>query len=445
MEDRSIDRKWIKHLLYIIAIISLLMSINTYFSTDNAFSYIGLIPFSYSALLLLFGKYAEINGPGIITYLIVSFLRYVITPFTIIISQEFCEFYINLEYINSAIIFMIIEMVACFLVIRYYKPASDTDFLYYKASSLSFYVFLVIALAIFASNPNMTGNFNILDEGNISNEDFEGISGALTLVWQASLAFMFSELLLKIHNSNTGFNKLGISLILCLVYLVILFTGQSSISRWYSVVTMSAALAVLLKLYPSKKKTIIVSIVAPSVILILAATIIKNTVVGLNAGSSETISAIFNSNNMDTYFAGPVCVNTAIGAKHSLGVNISSFFYDLLNNFPVLGNSIDRSQASVSLFSKYIMRGDLILPLVAQSYCWFGGIGIPLFSVLSLIMVKKTDLWYSKTSGSISFLIAFLSVWTGLATILNFTIWVSWLYCRVIPAYIVYILSRQRR
>ena len=258
-----------------------------------------------------------------------------------------------------------------------------------------------------------------------------------------TLTYIYAIAIYSIYKSSKIRHRIVLSILLCAIYIVIIFTGQSSISRWYTVVTISASIAVFFKLYPNYRKSIAISLVVPGVVLMVAATIIKNTTIGYGAGFDTTMESIFDVNLMDIYFAGPVSVNSGIGASERFDIGLSSMFYDILNNFPILGNYIDRENASVALFGKYNGRGDLIIPLVVQSCCWFGKLGMGILSALSVVFVKKTDLKFKYSISPISYVFAFVSIWTGIITILNFTIWISWFYSMIIPTFILFYVSKR--
>ena len=172
--------------------------------------------------------------------------------------------------------------------------------------------------------------------------------------------------------------------------------------------------------------------------VLLIATVLKNTTVDLKADFFSVVEAIFNSTNMDTYFAGPVNVSTAIALKEETEIGIGSLFYDVLNNFPSLNHLINRELASVNQFNSFIGRGDQIIPLVGQSVVWFSYALTPLLSMFSIVMVKKMDSRFKKSNSILTYLYAFSAVWSALMPILNFTIWLSWIYSRIVPAFVLF-------
>jgi len=257
--------------------------------------------------------------------------------------------------------------------------------------------------------------------------------------------FIFCFVMRSIYESKKVKKLVLMSMLTCLIYLLVIYTGQATISRWYTIVTLIASACWLVKLYPRKKVAIVLWVVIPAGIVLLVATILKNTTIGLGAGFTNTLLSIFNSTNMDTYFAGPVNVNTAIAVKKSAGLGFGSIIYDILNNFPYLNHLIDRTNASVSVFNVYLGRGDQIIPLVGQSFSWFSYFFTPLLSILSVMMVKKADAKFVDSNSIKTYLYAFFAVWCALMPILNATIWASWMYSRIIPAFVLFkIVTRKK-
>ena len=68
---------------------------------------------------------------------------------------------------------------------------------------------------------------------------------------------------------------------------------------------------------------------------------------------------------------------------------------------------------------------------------YFGYLLTPLLSIISVIMVRVLDYRYLRSTSIDVYIYAFTACWLGLATILNFTICISWFYVTIIPAYLL--------
>lgn len=146
----------------------------------------------------------------------------------------------------------------------------------------------------------------------------------------------------------------------------------------------------------------------------------------------------------DAYFAGPVSVNNAIGLAKSCSVGITNIIYDFFNNMPIVNHFIKSGNSTVYLYNLYLGRifsnssGDQIIPLVGQSYIFFGWILSPLLSVVSIILMRIADKQFFYATNYMKYVWAFISIWFGLETILNMTINLSWIYIRIIPLFITF-------
>lgn len=187
------------------------------------------------------------------------------------------------------------------------------------------------------------------------------------------------------------------------------------------------------ELYPYFKKIIII---VPAIILILIASFLKS---GVNS-----VFDLITVTSGDAYFAGPVSVNNAIGLAKSCSVGITNIIYDFFNNMPIVNHFIKSGNSTVYLYNLYLGRifsnssGDQIIPLVGQSYIFFGWILSPLLSVVSIILMRIADKQFFYATNYMKYVWAFISIWFGLETILNMTINLSWIYIRIIPLFITF-------
>lgn len=434
------SNKLILNLLIIADIIITLFCFSAISSVNTRIRPIIFIPVVYTLLSIFFKQKIKLEGPGSVVLLFILFFRYSITPLVIIVTNELNLIANNYNYITESVYVMLFEMIAIFIFMAVISLKPHIYSIEYKfiSNKLTLIIALSSIFALFFTGIVQVGNFSLLNEESLEEDgEFgEGNSGIIGIIWQAFLTLLYIYTLLRIKKYDGVFAPY-LSFICCLLYLVILFFGQSSISRWYTIVTLLASMAILYRYYPKSKLSLSLCIGIPSVFALILATILKNTIVGLDASYTDIISGIFNSTNMDTYFAGPVCINNAIGAMEKTGVGFNSIFYDLFNNFPLLSHEINRNLASVNVYNHFLGRYDQILPLAGQSFIWFGFLFTPILSLLSVLMVKKMDIYFIQSKGVFSYLFAFFSVWCAIMPVLNLTIWLSWIYSRIIPAAVI--------
>lgn len=408
-----------------------------------------MLSISYSLLLLLTSRNNMIYfTPGITVLNIIMLFRYGIYPISIYISGTLSSYANNYNYLNQACYLMLYEQLVVFIALYFtgkkerlrsndYTEQKELVFETGKKGSLFGIITLCILSGILLTNRGLVGGFSLITKG-INTSSGEGVSSLATIIWQAGLAWLYIFVCMKLREKY-GDNSTIIAVIISALYILLTFIGQSSISRWYTIISFAAVYFILIKLYPQKKKIVFECIVIPVVILMLVLSVYKNTNYLTSGGDiSRSISKLFNSNLFETYFAGVVNVNNAIGVKLDNGVGISSLLLDIVNNMPIVNHWFDTSHASVNEYNMYIGRfwngsGDQIIPLLGQSLIFFGFVFSPLLSCLSVVLIRKFDRRYMISNSLDVYVYAFLSCWSAVMMILNMTIFLAWMYIRIIP------------
>lgn len=447
----KLKRYW---LLSFLRVLSVIIAFTCIFLAvyDGRFSQpFWLLPTVYSITLLLVRHNIVISSPGIYVLNVVMFFRYSITPLALYITGELSRFANNYQHLDGSIWLMIYELVSVMIVIQItgmsqrratvkkMEIKDNKQFKEFKRSKIT--VIFVIGIVVFlaVNYRQLTGGFSLITRGTtlIASEQVSGVPGLVGIIWQASLAWIFIYTCLKLKKADKNIGK---TIIISAVYILLTFIGQTSISRWYTVISFIAVYFTLLKLYPKEEKTLFKWILIPSGILILIVTLYKNTTFLLEGNSVlESIVELFAATNLDSYFAGPVNVNSAIGVINSHGFGFSTIFYDLLNNMPIANHFIDGRLSSVNMFNVYIGRvwngisGDQIIPLVGQSSMYFSYLFAPSLSILAVIYLRLFDTRFYYSQTPMMYAYAFISAWIGVVIILNLTIFMSWIYIRVIP------------
>ena len=192
------------------------------------------------------------------------------------------------------------------------------------------------------------------------------------------------------------------------------------------------------------KNRVFLAICVPGILLIAFATLVKNAgyVVGQGSVSNSWIE-LLRSEAFDSYFAGPVNVNNIFYIEELNKTNITTIINDALNNMPIVNHYFNKAETTNYLHNLLAGRilgdstGDQIVPLIGQSYIYFGALFSPLLSILSVILVRLFDYKFRQNNSYLTFVYAFCSIWFGVeAMALNLTICLSWFYVRIIPDYI---------
>ncbi|WP_221395360.1 hypothetical protein [Clostridium perfringens] len=396
------------------------------------------------------------KAPGIIVLNIVMFIKYVIMPLTFCMSNELLIYAKNYDHMLGAFIILLYEQIGIFITIyltgkkekkKFYNNNSDIIFYDLKYGPIIAIVFIGLLILLAVKYRYLLGGIGLITKGalDISNENIESVSGAVGILWQASIAWLYMYINFKIKERNSKRNtpKIFWVIVTALIYILITFIGQTSISRWYTIISFCAVYFTLLKLYPKKSKEISIIIFVPFFLLMLIVSVFKNTSY-LSGGMNfkDSILEMINPGSLDAYFSGPVSVNNALGLWIDTKVNIFSAPIDILNNMPIVNHWIDNSNGSINLYNAYIGRlwngsGDQIIPLVGQSIVYFSPLFAPLLSILMVKLVRYFDRRYIKSNTLSIYLYAFAGAWIGVSIILNLTIMMSWVYIRIIPLFLI--------
>lgn len=429
-----------------------LVSIFVTMATNTQYRYLVILPIAYSLSRIWLNKAYYQVAPGLVTYEVVSFFRFVVLPLTILLQGSLNIFAIDYNYMGFAVALMIYELVMCSFVIIFYHPKhkGDEASSYYGGNRKLIFLLVVGAvLLLYMDNRSLTGNFRIFQGVNNRGveEQLSDISGGISILWQALWTYLFAYIIWTIYNESEKKSvKTGsaiISALVCIIYYLVMFTGQVSISRWYVLIIAIASIVWLCKLYPHNKWNVLITIGIPFAFVFLYVTVIKNLGVdALSLNRSQQLIQIITPTSMDAYFAGPVSVNNAIGLKQNTHINIESMVYDFVNNMPIVNNYVDSSLSSVGRYHAYLHRGDQILPLIGQSISWFGYLLAPILSMLSVAIFMKADAAFSDSIGIDTYAYAFWAAWCGAVTILNMTIWLAWIYIRIIPMFLLFFFAK---
>ncbi|MFA9468192.1 hypothetical protein [Streptococcus sp. E24BD] len=438
-------------ILKVLSVISAILTITlASFSTDFKAPF-WLITCSYSALLFVISRYNQIYfAPGIFMLNITMFMRYCVLILSTYLFGELSIYANNYNYLTQATFLMIYEQVAIFIMLYVTAKFEKKQFsslniigseLPFKLNNMLlvsvFILFIVVGVLVI--NPYLISGFSLITEGMIANENLvENNSGMIIILWQACLSWLYIFFCTYVRNKYKS-GSLYFCILFSVIYILLTFIGQQSISRWYTIISVVSVYFILKKLYPNKVKTIMMTVIPPVLILLVLASIYKNTdYLTDREHFINNFINLFDSKKLDPYFSGPVGVNNALGLKNDLKLNISTLPLDVINNFPIINHLFDTSKNTVNQYNYYIGRfwngsGDQIIPLLGQSMIYFSAVFSPLLSCLSIFLMRKYDRKYFTSSSLDVYLYSFASVWIAVMPILNLTIFLSWVYLRIFP------------
>ena len=403
-----------------------------------------------------------ITTPGLMALHLAMFGRYVLLPFVFYLTGIIPTCAKSIGYLNEAIYLMFYEQICVFIAIEAtanYPHVSSKNNSNSKiiVSNKSFLVILLLVFFVFLTIQfkDLSFGFNVLMSGNLT--DFNQMNDVLPeqsstqviigIVWQVLSIWLYVHLMLcekQEYDKDHKVIHVNKALIYSFFLILVSFIDQNGLSRWYTIVNGGTAIACLMKFFPVHKNRVFLAICVPGILLIAFATLVKNAgyVVGQGSVSNSWIE-LLRSEAFDSYFAGPVNVNNIFYIEELNKTNITTIINDALNNMPIVNHYFNKAETTNYLHNLLAGRifgdstGDQIVPLIGQSYIYFGALFSPLLSILSVILVRLFDYKFRQNNSYLTFVYAFCSIWFGVeAMALNLTICLSWFYVRIIPDYI---------
>lgn len=430
-----------------------------HFTNEFEYGNIWLIPLAYSILYVVCKKNRQAIGkPGITTMNLIMYIRYVFLPLSIYLNDSVSYITCTYAYMDLACAMMLYEMIAIFATISFfYKQfysikhsnafAGNYRYFYRKIPKIVMAIIVFLAIIVAICYPSIIGSLDII-KGEVNLELLDEVSqifGLFTIIWGVGIT-IFTLIILcyfkEKHNKNEYKLYIFMSIIVAAFFLLTIYIGSIRISRWHLLVSTVSLGALLFTFYPKNKKFIIIWLVVPMFILLGVATNQKANL-GAELDSnllSNFVMGITETTMLDIYFAGPVNVNTAVLMVDEYGdiIGLNSLIFDIVNNLPTIGKNIPKEETTVYLFNQVLDRKDQIIPMVGQSYAYFGFLLSPLLSIVFTILVMYFDnALYKAKNPYMFYAYVFSAVWTGLFPCLDMTIILSWFYSRIIPLFLV--------
>jgi hypothetical protein len=395
----------------IMSLVVFMISIMTYsLSTGEPYQVVALLPFSYMIINSFYGvqlrKYGRYKGGFIYkTALIVIFVRYVITPLSIVLTGEFYRpgIFTSKESINLAVLIMIFELISVYLTLyiaqRYYSKKNliliENEL---KPLSHKFVLILFLLLAIpivLIIDPNLLlpTNFLIVNENyeKVQLEmSFDGIYSTLASLIKP----IFFLIILSIFREQYDKSSRKIFIYLSFI-LVILFMGfYTGTKRWEIVFSGIIGLYLMKKIYINTPKIMNILVTIIMVSSFISASLYKFSWAIQN--STSPIKDIFVEmfSMFQDYFGGPRVVANSIEMANKYGESIGlyTFINDFIGSIPVISGFVNQSDRINVYFNMYhnIPGNNLITPMIGIGYSYFI-IFPPLFSVICYWLLVKVD------------------------------------------------------
>lgn len=372
---------------------------------ENNLPLIFLLPLSFLFITIIFHKTYEDLSSSIVfkLFILQACIRYCILAFLTSTNQVY-QGYNNSEYLNIAILSMILELFSGFLIFTFFSKKQKISFYNKKQEiiPLKNLPLLTIILSIIFIYIYITGSFNKINtiwsldnyiEKYITGDDELEVSTLGILLFtpfKILLALLLTSIVYKTNKIKE--NKKIFFYLITIALSSIFIVGQSRLS----IILFILPLLFLISHITNKKqfkKILFFSIILISIILIIT-TIDKFS----RYGNNLTPDSIITANSLNAYFAGPG--NIAIGYKaFEKKKEYESILYlinDTLQNIPILSKlTVDEYKLNLK-FNEEIyshkLYADQIVPLSVSGLFHFGIIGfiiyIPFFIVIALYMER---------------------------------------------------------
>lgn len=408
-----------------------------------------ILPVTYALLLNLIGKLNIVYmAPGIVTLNIVLFFRYSVLPMVLYISGELSVYAKGYQHVEFAVWIIWVELISIFATLaisgrrelkrKKYLNGLSNQIVFFELRYGNYIAMAVVGIVIVLglNYRHLIGGFDLLTKGALDTEiDASSLPGVIGIIWQSCLAWLYVFVCSKLKKRElSGKSYLLLLLLISVGYILLTFIGQTSISRWYTVVSFIAVYYTIFRLFPNARRVFTLWLLVPTLLLIIVVSIYKNTTyLSVGGGMGTSFKELFNISTLDSYLAGPVSVNNAIYLKNIGEANFFSLFTDIINNMPAVNHWFDLSNSSSKLYASYMGRRDQILPLIGQSAIYFTYVFTPILSILAVWVMRKFDSAYKYSNTIMIFAYAFAAAWMALAIILNLAICLSWFYSRIFP------------
>lgn len=413
-------------------------------------------------LIFSYGIRRNIRNYSVLIVLIISICRYCISPLSYYITGIAGLQYLrnsHNEYSGTAIFLMIYEMSMVFLAVNFFsekwlrksehKFCSDRQL--FKVGNVTY---LVMLLGILAMNPQIFVyilNFNF--DSSTGVEINSSISGLYVIVYRAAIVVLFCVI---IHWTSTRKKSFIISAIVTIISIwisAINLTGR--ISRTLIIVNGLSLLLVLAKVFPEKRRIIIIVGCVSVAGVAIAGTMFRFSYTssqGIGMSLNNTFSSVFDYGVMCSYFGGIENVNIALAMSHAYkeSINFGTFLNDVFYSFPFLGSRFADFSNITPVYFNHIYHGIVgntsqIIPYIGQGYVYFGKLMAPIFSVLVVIFSIKCNQKMKLASNELEYFLWCSGVYYGATfAMYNLNIFCMHLTNLMLPIAIAVFLNKRK-
>ncbi len=406
-----------------------------FFLNVDAYKWLSLLPLAYGLCFLLCSRNRRyLNNISLSVINISAFCRYIIYPIIITITFYSGGLY---QFDSRAIGFLIYELIGVFLVIAVFAKKLDVgENTYYFDGTLgpSNLILGVLFLPVVIFYPSLLAKLSISSE--VSKVVI--VPGVIDVAFTMGIWILFVYLIgsLSLQKSGSKWQNVicfTLVIIVALYYILFNVISGEDIKRWQIISCGIAMLYIIMKLFPEKKKAVLIG----GGLGIIGAVIVGSFVkFGIAFSFVNFVDKYLNISHFTEYFGGMKNITLALEVlmEHPNTQGLESTLTDLFSGVPVLSALFDyESFATASIFQKYVYRTDVICPLTAQSIAHFGYIGTPILAMFMTFMAIHFNVALKRTQNLYSaYVLIELVVFTSLYIELNTTVIMGRIWVRLI-------------
>ena len=379
-----------------------------------------------------------ITRPTVFIFVSVNSIRFILLPALIMI----CSLSGPVDNITSAgcTLFLYEEVVSClflnFIMRRVYKgfdaEGTSENELIRENTYLFYLIAVVLAVVAVILFPSLLTAYNfIFGSGSLytSTRASSVIGGLWGVLYRIGfflipcvVSFLFFVLYKKTKLKSTAWLYIGVLLLFTMGF-------SEGTSRNSALIPAIAALFLLTRCFPRKKKAILVSVGVIIVVGFVIMSIRKFSYISLRSGRSFFTGLDETIETIEAYFSGPTNMSTAINAKNSFqsSYSIRTWFNDLFGNWPVISHYVDPHNRTTAFYNvAYYGRSfasDQIIPATGQGAFHFGYFFSVVPLCLFLYLSSFFDMKLQKSKDYVkSYIFAYASVRFAMILIANVSI-----------------------
>jgi len=422
-------------------------------------AYLVLLPITYTLVALTLPlpiKLAKFRlGVGV--FMAVAFVRYIVVPALICISD-----YADIPLIREpsgdamaiAVTIMVFELALSCLVIQILSPhlylaapaSPSSDFR--APGKAGLIVLCVCAIFIVALNPSVIDRYSFFSSTEIwtASASRPALSGGVVIIVDMLLVIPPLLVLLAMHKRygvNPRLRYVLFAIVTLLPFLMII----KGVSRFSMVVPALAWTLMFIKLFPAYRKRALFTIGAVSFLSVISVTAQKNF--------SNTEPA-FEENNLpylawlgNAYFSGPFNMAYAVEVAPSVDHHGAEkvFLNDMIGNLAIISSFADQANTSSDFFNRHIygssFQSDQIIPITGQFSLYVGLFLSPVLLLFTIVLMLYFDSKMLKeTRIEFSFVYALATIHLALCMMLSFNSIYPVFFNFLMPLYLILLFNR---